>query len=949
MHFQYPSVLLLLWILPFVVGLLVYAQRKRMAAASRFVDEPMVARLMPRLRGSRPWLKGTLLVLGLSLLIVAAARPRFGVYFEKVVQRGVDCFVLLDVSRSMLAEDVPPNRLERAKSDIRDLLKKLAGDHVGLIVFAGKPVLRAPLTTDDGFFRMILDDVDTHSAPRGGTLIGDAIRKAIEAMPPRADHDQVLVLITDGEDQESYPEEAAKQAAERGIKIFTVGLGDSAEGARIPVRNQSGELEYLKNEGKIHWSKSDQDVLKRIALATGGVHISAGTRAYDLGQIYEDHLASLTRGEDVQNLKRKRYRERYQIFLALGIVLLTAEMLVPGCARRTTASEAPDAGPVERTQKRRATLPTVILVALMIFPSSVFASEGKAASKVGEGIDAFRAGNFKAASEAFAEADQSLPNEPKIAFDRGCAYAAGGENDNAIEQFRTAAMSPDHKLAAMAHYNLGCLAIAKAKTQFGKSPEEAAPEVRREGLETLEHAALHFRDGLGVDPEHADARYNLESVRLWVKHIQKVWKQRDRQQRREKMNLLEFLKALEQEQRELRATDRTLVEVPRSPLHREKIRAVEDAQRDLVEEIRPLKEKIQAALAGPAQKPSEKPAGPPPGNSADAARAGELLNRLSDEVGDTMSDAADLLAARNVAEAVKRQAVAVEKLDHVFMAVAPFTNIVQKAIAAQEGLIGQSKQAVSPAKDMKDSTKQKEGEAESDKRKEAEEKPEEIDWDEAAWNQRFISGYGRILPAKAKQELERLEKTPVSTPAMPAASPDASGAPATSGDATATAEQRKKQREEMKRALQAGVDLAPKVEELASEATASLEADKPKDALPSQEEALKLLKEMLPKQDQKKNDQKNQDQKKKDQKKDDQKKKNQDKKDQDKKDQDKQNQKKKDQQKQDQRKQQKKEDLSRQEAEIMMRKARERREERRELEKALQEYLYRPDRVDRDW
>ncbi len=164
MNFEHPTILLLLWILPGVAALLVYAQRKRAAAARRFVADPMVARLMPQLGGPRPWIRGTLIVLGLALLIVAAARPRFGEYYEKVVQRGVDCFVLLDVSRSMLAEDVAPNRLERAKLDVRDVLKKLAGDRVGLIVFAGKPVVKVPLTTDDGFFREVLDDVDTRSA-----------------------------------------------------------------------------------------------------------------------------------------------------------------------------------------------------------------------------------------------------------------------------------------------------------------------------------------------------------------------------------------------------------------------------------------------------------------------------------------------------------------------------------------------------------------------------------------------------------------------------------------------------------------------------------------------------------------------------------------------------------------------------------------------------------------
>ena len=164
MNFEHPIVLLFLWLLPGVAALLIYAELRRAAAARQFVADAMVARLMPRLRGPRPWIRGTLIVLGLALLIVAAARPRFGVYYEKVVQRGVDCFVLLDVSRSMLAEDVAPNRLERAKSDIRDLLKKLGGDRVGLIAFAGKAVLNVPLTTDDGFFREVLDEVDTRSA-----------------------------------------------------------------------------------------------------------------------------------------------------------------------------------------------------------------------------------------------------------------------------------------------------------------------------------------------------------------------------------------------------------------------------------------------------------------------------------------------------------------------------------------------------------------------------------------------------------------------------------------------------------------------------------------------------------------------------------------------------------------------------------------------------------------
>jgi Ca-activated chloride channel family protein len=255
------------------------------------------------------------------------------VYFEHVAARGVDLFVLLDVSRSMLAEDVTPNRLERAKSDLQDLLQHLEGDRVGLIVFAGAAVVKVPLTTDQGFFRTVLADVDSSSAPRGGSLIGDAIRKALVAMPERRDRDQVLVLITDGEDHDSFPAEAAQQAAERQVKIIAVGLGDPGEGARIPVRDAHGKLQYVQHDGREIWSRMDERLLKEIALATGGAYVPAQTRAYDLGQIYADHLAKLTRGE-VQAEKRKRYRERFQVFVCLGLGLVLIDVLLPRYPRR---------------------------------------------------------------------------------------------------------------------------------------------------------------------------------------------------------------------------------------------------------------------------------------------------------------------------------------------------------------------------------------------------------------------------------------------------------------------------------------------------------------------------------------------------------------------------------------------------------------------------------------
>jgi Ca-activated chloride channel family protein len=160
----HPAILQFLWLMPLVAVALAYAHRKRTAAAQRFVEPKMLARLLPLETTGRAWLKGSLLLVGLAAIIVAAAGPRFGEYYEKIERRGVDCFICLDVSRSMLAEDVKPNRLERAKADIRDLLEKLAGDRVGLIVFAGKAVVRVPLTTDENFFRQSLRAAERSSA-----------------------------------------------------------------------------------------------------------------------------------------------------------------------------------------------------------------------------------------------------------------------------------------------------------------------------------------------------------------------------------------------------------------------------------------------------------------------------------------------------------------------------------------------------------------------------------------------------------------------------------------------------------------------------------------------------------------------------------------------------------------------------------------------------------------
>lgn len=320
------SRLVALWAVPLVVAVLILAHRWHARAARRFASNTMFARLAPRTDAFRVGLRIVLVAVAVAAIVIAMARPRYGSYLQDITTSGSDVCILLDVSRSMLAEDVKPNRLERAKADILDLVDRLQGERVGLIVFAGTPLMKVPLTTDVDFFRSALRTVDPTAVPRGGSMLGDAILKALDSMESRYDRRQIIVLISDGEDHDSFPEQAAAAAGERDVEIISVGLGDPEQGARIPERDASGNLEYLRHDGQEVWSVLREDVLRELAQVTGGAYIPARTRVYDLGDIYENHLFDTAdTSDDLQ--RRRRYRERYQIFAGLALLCLVVEGL----------------------------------------------------------------------------------------------------------------------------------------------------------------------------------------------------------------------------------------------------------------------------------------------------------------------------------------------------------------------------------------------------------------------------------------------------------------------------------------------------------------------------------------------------------------------------------------------------------------------------------------------
>ena len=263
-----------------------------------------------------------LVIAGLALAIFAAARPQWGKTTEKTVERSRNVVVAIDVSRSMLAQDVRPNRLERAKADVADLIDSLEGDRCALVAFRRTGVVICPLTTDHGYLRSALEQLTPESAPRGETDLGSAIRAALDALDPAADDHNAIIMISDGGDLRGEALANAELAKKRGIPIFTVGIGDPKRGAAIPSEDGRGEQKFQGQTVKV---KLEETALKAIAESSKGRYVplaTAGTAETTLGAIYRRFLRQVAVKE--QNEEAERAAERYQIFLVPGLVLLIA-------------------------------------------------------------------------------------------------------------------------------------------------------------------------------------------------------------------------------------------------------------------------------------------------------------------------------------------------------------------------------------------------------------------------------------------------------------------------------------------------------------------------------------------------------------------------------------------------------------------------------------------------
>lgn len=327
MHFAQPHYLNLLLLIPALAVFYLIAFKRKRRALERFGNLDLVAKMTASVSRKRQIFKVFLVLVSIFFLVVALARPQFGERLQIMKRRGLDIMIALDTSLSMLAEDIKPNRLERAKHEIAGLIDRLRGDRVGLLAFAGESFVQCPLTTDYGAAKMFLEAMDTEIIPEPGTAIGDAIEKALGGFVKQERKYKILILLTDGEDHLSDPIGAAKKAAEEGVRIYTVGLG-TRRGEPIPLRDPTGKVEEYKRDrkGEVVMTRLDEVTLQKVALLTDGKYYRSTMGEAELDKIYED-ISQLEKKE-FEAKEFTQYEDRYQYFLIFAIVLLSMEAVL---------------------------------------------------------------------------------------------------------------------------------------------------------------------------------------------------------------------------------------------------------------------------------------------------------------------------------------------------------------------------------------------------------------------------------------------------------------------------------------------------------------------------------------------------------------------------------------------------------------------------------------------
>lgn len=327
MNWGHANCLYLLWIAAALMLFWRWAAARRRRDMAAFADPALVGALVVGMSERRRKFKTAALFFAVVFIVLALAEPKWGYHWQRVAREGIDIVIAIDTSNSMLACDVKPDRLERAKMEVRELLDTLQGDRVALVAFAGSSYTVCPLTLDYAAVEMFLKVVKVGVVPIGGTDIGGAIEQAIRIFQGEERNYRALIVLSDGEDHGAKIEEAAKKAGELGVKIFAVGIGSKA-GELIPVESGDGKKSYLKDkEGKVVQTQLAENTLEQIALLTGGTYVYPSAGRFGLVDLYNDKISKMEKKE-LGERQRKIYENRFQWPLGLAFLLLVVEALV---------------------------------------------------------------------------------------------------------------------------------------------------------------------------------------------------------------------------------------------------------------------------------------------------------------------------------------------------------------------------------------------------------------------------------------------------------------------------------------------------------------------------------------------------------------------------------------------------------------------------------------------
>ncbi|MBU6183192.1 MAG: VWA domain-containing protein [Verrucomicrobia bacterium] len=491
--FGAPQWLWLLGILPLVAGAFAWSHRRNRALLAKIVAPRLREQLAGSVSPFRRAARAVLLLGAFAFAILALAQPRLGFIERETKQKGRDVIVAVDTSRSMLATDVSPTRLARAKLFTQDLVRLLGGDRVGLVAFAGSAFLQAPLTLDQNAIINSLGELDTTVIPKGGTNIAAAIATAREAFGKAEGNTRALVILTDGEELAADGIAAAKQAEAEGIRIFTVGIG-SPEGSLIPIRTEDGRPDFVRDEaGNPVTSKLDGARLSEIAAATGGFYLPIGPEA--AREVFQKGIEPIELAETGVFSARQPI-ERFQWPLAAATLCLALSLL-PGDRRRRSAKAA-----------------AALLLALS--PSAQAQS----------GLDDYGKGDFQKAGAEFQKQLQSRPGSRELQFNAGAAAYKSGDFEAAVKNFTDALLSEDKGLRAKSSYNL-----ANSLVRKGEAAQD--PEAKKTNWK---NAIEHYGETLEIEPDNKNAEENRDLVKKLLEELEKQQQQQQQQQNQQQQD-----------------------------------------------------------------------------------------------------------------------------------------------------------------------------------------------------------------------------------------------------------------------------------------------------------------------------------------------------------------------------------------------------------------------------